>query len=1095
MLERHKKLLRPLVAELRKVLAGSNDEQGNWQRGDLDRELERIGFGPDGTITPLDVLSSPTLEESRAYAVADTQLTGLKGEARKIARAELVERAAYTWINRLLALRAMEARGLVDETLRSNPEYDKLSEALFVLRQTSPARTMGADGGWWTVLEDACNTQKEALPGLFDLKDPNAALRPSTPALLICIRVVGGLRAGFSLEECDATFADPDAIGWAYQFYQEAAKARVYAKLGSGGKAGTRAEIAAATQLFTEPYMVQWLLQNSLGRSYHELYPESRLPESWPYYIKPETPESSPGAAGLATLTVMDPCAGSGHFLREAFDMLVAMYREQFPGLKAAQIADNILERHLHGIDLDPRAAQLAVLTLYLRAWELVRDERKKERKPGPISYRPPRIKLASTPSGIGPGALERHLRRHPQDRLLKPVLEGIFASLEQADILGSLLRPREYLDKAITALQGNYTIPMDEDPADAQLRQSIIETAKRDPIGLRKMLLDRIASTFQEEAGQLDDVATALFGREVVEGVLLLQLLEQKYAVVVTNPPYMGSKNMDNPLRKFVEQHYKSGKRDLYAAFILRCLELCSQNGRVAMVTQQSWMFLQSFTELRALPEKKLSETLQKGGFTGLLREVCIEEVAHLGERAFEEAAAAGAFASMFVIQNQKPEPDQRIIAFRLMGLKSPEEKKANLLTNNFKQVRLQSGFITIAESRIAYWIDDVILYAFQHYPTLSEFGLVLAGLKTASNDLLVRCFWETTNNNRWKLYAKGGGYKRWAGQLWLSVKWHENLEVYRELVSARFPHYEWYGVGGFSFSNTTRGLLGLRNIPKHTIFGNSGPIVLPNATTPFLPALLNSHLYNYFARCLTSSVYIAVEQVAALPVLKVEDSDAKNLMNCQNFCVTASSLIAEQDIIEANYSYNSLNFNYVNILAVYSCICEGMIESTVLRVGKFPANVVSDILRDTGTPASFYPLLNNYDSLPELPSLINLPNCLPEVTQFPELIQRAFANQEGLTRIKANLRTLYEAGPGAKNVEQEEADSSEENEEAEETVSGAHIPIPTETFLEELSVKLQIHPISVYWLLEELRAEGVRCKPEELRLLEDRLSVLVLR
>ena len=242
---------------------------------------------------------------------------------------EIVERAAYSWINRLLALRAMETRGLIEETLRTNPDYDGLPEALFILRQSDPGRTSGADGGRWAVLEDACEAQAKSLPGLFALDDPVTALRPSTPALIRCMTLVGGSMPGFTLAESDAAFADPDAIGWAYQFYQEEAKARIYAKLGSGGKASTRSEIAAATELFTEPYMVKWLLQNSLGRSYHEIYPDSALPATWEYYVKPDTLDTST-TFNLASLTVLDPCMGSGHFLREAFDMFVAMYREQF---------------------------------------------------------------------------------------------------------------------------------------------------------------------------------------------------------------------------------------------------------------------------------------------------------------------------------------------------------------------------------------------------------------------------------------------------------------------------------------------------------------------------------------------------------------------------------------------------------------------------------------------------------------------------------------------------------------------------------------------------------------------------------------------
>src|SRR5260370_36282181 len=178
----------------------------------------------------------------------------------------------------------------------------------------------------------------------------------------------------------------------------------------------------------------------------------------------------------------------------------------------------------------------------------------------------------------------------------------------------------------------------MDFDPEEAELRRTITAMANHDPVGLRRMLLERIADSFKSEAGNTDDVSAALFGREAEQGVRLLQLLDRQYTVVVTNPPYMGSKNMDTPLKKYVEKYYPSGKRDLYATFILRCTEMCRPDGRVAMVTMQSWMFLRSFAELRAMPEEKLGEAYKKGLFTGLLRETSIEALAHLGPKAFEE-------------------------------------------------------------------------------------------------------------------------------------------------------------------------------------------------------------------------------------------------------------------------------------------------------------------------------------------------------------------------------------------------------------------------------------------------------------------------
>ncbi len=272
MIKRHKDILARVIRGLRHELAGSIGPDGTLVRGDLDRVLERLGVTPEGPVLPLDALPNPTPLDERAHYAAEAALVRMELQGRTAAesRAEYVEEAAYSWINRLVALRALEARGLIDETLRPNAEYGGISEALYVLRMSDPARVASEDGGWWAVLDAACAAQAHALPGLFGAGDPVLTLRPSVPALLRCVALIGAGPAGATVDETNAAFGDPDAIGWAYQFYQEEAKQRAFAAFGAGQKAGSRAVIAAATQLFTEPYMVRWLLQNSLGRSYHE---------------------------------------------------------------------------------------------------------------------------------------------------------------------------------------------------------------------------------------------------------------------------------------------------------------------------------------------------------------------------------------------------------------------------------------------------------------------------------------------------------------------------------------------------------------------------------------------------------------------------------------------------------------------------------------------------------------------------------------------------------------------------------------------------------------------------------------------------------
>ncbi len=1110
MLKRHKDLLRPLVANLRVILAGTAGTDGTWQRGDLDRELERLGIAPDGTAIPIDALPNPTAAERRARIAADAYLTaavnGLKGaeaeQKRRTAREDFVERAAYTWINRLLALRTMEARGLIDETLRANPDYEGISEALFVLRQTDPARCAGADGGWWAVIEDACKVQRAFLPGLFDVSDPAAALRPSTAAVLRCVTLIGGAPAGFALEEADAAFADPDAIGWAYQFYQEAAKARVYEKLGSGGKAASRAEIAAATQLFTEPYMVQWLLQNSLGRSYHEAYPDSKLPESWAYYIRqrPEGQTAPESPRPLEALDLIDPCCGSGHFLREAFDMFAAIYRERHPNLSAVEVADRILERHLHGIDLDPRAAQLAALMLYLRAWELVRDERRAQRQPGAGSYRPAAMNIATTPSGLNAGALQRHLRRHPEDRVMKPLLEGVFAALEQADILGSLLRPAEQIDAAMKALQQPHTIPMDFDADDAALRRTITTMARHDPAELKRMLLDRVAQSFAAESGNTDDVAAQLFGREAERGVRLLQLLDRKYTVVVTNPPYMGSGNMDAPLKSYVEKHFRAGKRDIYAAFILRSLSLCRPQGRVAMITQQSWMFLRSFADFRA-------------GEGGLVRVSTIESLAHLGAGAFEEISGEVVQNAMFVLGNTLPLTTDRVAALRLVGIRSSTEK-GRILTEAARVSSLngsnmmhsvvttpkQTDFLAIPESPLVYWLKPKF-FELLHAPlTIRNKAEVRAGMCTGDDGRFLRCYWELDaygRGLRWVAFAKGGGYTKWAGQDWLLIDWNDLPEKFGWLPGGRIRSLEWQFTSGLTYSLISQGSLAVRNLSSNHVFGHKGPgifgVTLENA---FLAGLLNSRLATFLARAASPNLAFELGSILMLPVNQLCEADIQRVAELARIAERMKSALVTTNPTERSFTEVASNEHRQFAIAAILHTLEGVNEREIFAAYKVADDDQGVVLDETGTPAGFHPLIAGYDALPDLPADLDLPPLPYEVIDYLAAHERIAPSPMGLARIKARLRALYEAGPGAA-TNDDEATGSEaagEDDEGEGAVSGAHIPIPTETFLEELSVKMQLHPISVYWLLEELRAEGARCKPEEQRLLEDRLSVLVL-
>jgi len=1106
--KRHKDILRTLVAELRRTLAGTADGS---RRGDLDRALERLGIAIDGVMTPFDALPNPTPAERHARQVAEAELAPVDVKERPAARAAFVERAAYGWVNRLLALRVLEARGLIDETLRGNPAYDGLSEALYVLRQSDPARASGPDGGWWAVIEDACATQATALPGLFaldsprtagsssPLHDPAIALRPGATALVRCVELLGAPPAGTpkgqeeaALAEMDAAFADPDAIGWAYQFYQDEAKAQVYARLKAGKKVTTRDDISAATQLFTEPYMVQWLLQNSLGRSYHEAYPQSTLPAGWAYYIQSARLDA-PAFPLLQSLTLLDPCVGSGHFLREAFDMFAAMYREQQPHLSAIEIADRILESHLYGIDIDPRAAQLAAFILYARAWELVRDERRGQRRPGTGSYTPKAMNLAASPERIAPGALARHLQCHPEDRMLEPLLKGVFATLERADMLGSLLRPREHLQAAITELRKPHNLRLGT--VEEQDLQAAIETVVRtDPAHLEEMLLDRVAAGFAAEARDTGDVAAALFGRAAERGVRLLQLLDRQYAVVVTNPPYMGSANMDSTLRQYVERHYAAGKRDLYAALILRCLQLSQRNGYVAMVTKQGWLTDRSYADLRATSQDGLIKAREEHQFTGILRETKFDLLVQLGSGAFEEITGEVVKAALFTLRVATPAQTQTLHAIDLSGLKSVEERIQML--SQPSPTRLQhltfravvSTFLEIESAPIVYSMPAAFQPLFLSHHTLGQGERPLLsvrdGMNTGDNDRFVRHVWEA-HDPRWAAYSKGGGYSKWRGFEYFVVDWGNSGE---RIAAARLPGTRLQNITTFftpalCYSLISQGALGVRRAYNCAYDGGGLSIQSSDNARSSILATLNSRLSSYFARLLSQDVkfrggYIErVPQPYGLQDINTDYVDQVVKLKQQEL---------EFDVIERGFKNVALLTDDYASPTVRHAL-EGLLESQVFSAYQVDDKATATVEAQVGTPVGWYPLVSGYDSIEPLTRYLEPSNVVDLLNGALRQHQRIDPDRTVLEKLELTLRQLYEAGPGGNVAIEAEADA--------DGIVDVAKPIPAETFLEKLSQKLHIHPISVYWLLKKLRVEGARCKPEEQRLLEDRLSVIVLR
>ncbi len=1038
---------------------------------DFRRQLVALGVSPEGAGP-----SSASDPDARAVlGAARAVMDRLRGAGATSQEAfdTFVRDSAFTFLNRLVGLRCLEERGMLrvdgrgERALARDPRLGA-SSLYFRARNELPPEA-GPREVWRAALDRAFRAISEDVGELFDPASEYGRLFPLA-------NTMRELADAFNDPAIPPeVWADDEVLGWVYQYYNAEEKDAAYDKLKKGGKLERPEELAAASCLYTERYVVDYLLQNTLGDLWLEMHPESRLPDRWPYFVRPSegAPRRPDGGRPerLRELHLLDPACGGGHFLARAFDLLVEMYREE--GVEAEEeIPHLILERNLYGIDIDLRAVQIAALRLYLKACELA----------GP-DFRPRRLNLVATDVALPAVPPTDLLDRFRGDTKVQALIRGVWSELRDAAKLGSLLHPERRVREALAERRAKG--PTLEFPDE--------ETWERFALAL----LEQIRETFDREA-RVEDVGRRLFGKDLEKSLSLVEAVTRRYDVVVTNPPYAGSKNLDPEVKGFVEHEYAEGKRDLYAAFILRCLEFARPGGHVGMVTQQSWLFLRSFAKLRER----------------VLRDTTVTTLAHLGEHAFEETAAAGAFVALFTLRAQAPAPEHRMTAFRLVGPKSPAEKdhllrlaiagEAEGILSTPKQSDLQA----IPETPFVYWLRPRFFELLRSKRRLSDVAEVRQGLATADNERFLRCFWEVPElgvvedgkpvRGRWFWYAKGGRYQKWAGLEWLVVDWENDGYRLQQFENAVIRNPDYYFRPGLTYTLTARGSMNAR-VLREGVFDVQGTSVFSSRSKDIriLCGLLSSRLISWVLRTTSQSLVFHAGYVSALPI---PSGEFASLAQASSNCVSLKSLLVSHDPCERSADPASfLGHDHDLLSSVLSSIArtqvvgailhalEGWNERLVCDAYELDEDDVRAVLDETGTPAGWHPLIAEYDRLPEPPADVELPEGF--ANYFASLERRQLSPEE-LHGLKQRLRKLYEAGPGATTPE----DESHGDEEAEETILGARIPIPTETFLEELSQKLEIHPVSVYNLLQELHAEGAYSPPEVRRLMEDWVSVALL-
>ena len=770
----------------------------------------------------------------------------------KTAYKYVLEEVAYTWFNRLIAVRFMEVNdylpshirvlssdsGKMEPDLVTNPFSAGLSftseeeQAIYQLKQENKL-----DEVFRILFINQCNALNENLPALFEKTSDYTEL-------LLNLSVIDQDGVVFHLvhdipeEDFDVERGGQvEIIGWLYQYYNTEPKNEAFAKKGKI----TKEEVPAVTQLFTPDWIVRYMVENSLGRLWVEGHPNDSLKAGWKYYLE-EAEQESEAQTKLAEIRaeytklnpedikVIDPCMGSGHILVYAFDVLMQIYESAGYGQRDA--ARSILENNLYGLDIDDRAFQMAYFAVMMKARQYNRRILNGEYKPNVFSIQESNRINRSQLKYFGAG-----LNEFEKNNAVSQ-MTGLLDTFKDAKEYGSILTVDQY----------------DWD------------------------LLDRFVSNI-EVIGQLsmytvglDDTAEEL-KQQIAQG----KVLAQKYHVATTNPPYMGSGNMPEKLANYAKKEYPLTKIDLFAMFIQRCHAFLSPIGYQAMITMHAWMFISSYGKFRE----------------ELLATQTVQSLVHLGARAFEELSGEVVQTVAFIMT-------KKIHGYKAKCLRLVEEansvaKETAFLGEHREYILNEEDLFKIPGVQFAYWAMPVVFDTFAEEKAAIEYADFKHGMSTSDNNRFLRLWFEVssdslkldarskddTNCAKWYPYLKGGSFRRWYGNYYYVVNWQFDGKEIKEISNIKYPYLKgnldfvlggqkYFFTPGYTWSEMGSGSFGLRKFYEGCLFDVKGSSFFSHGEDigDYLMGLLNSNVFAYYKSILCPSLDYHSGDVARMPV-----------------------------------------------------------------------------------------------------------------------------------------------------------------------------------------------------------------------------------
>lgn len=897
----------------------------------FDNRFSRLGLKSDAPI-PVDQLSEEVLKRRlKLENIMQSHLDELQGDY-AAARLATINECVFTLFNRIAAIKVMESKELFPEIITRRKENAGRSFEHNAWLEDHPEERNAEREGLKHFLTDQFNQIGENIP-LFKADYPYS-LMPTADELNEIIDQFNAIEAD---PDCgEDVWKGDDILGWLYENFNAVEKEA----LKQSGEKTEYDKVSLQSQVYTPQWVVKFLVDNTLGKSYLEMYPDSKIKEKYKIANAPDKQEVSP--KGITEMKLLDPACGSGNFLIYAFTLFYDLYIDQMENYgkeyNRRDIPKMIIENNLYGVDLDERAAQISQIALFIKAREVG----------GHRSLWPTYTNILSSHFFLPNYDTVRAEFGYDTswNQKYDTVARKIWTDLSDAYKFGSLVRVEEQINALVSNEEDNPLYGADNSIFDGRVQL--------------KTQLSNLINKYGEQSNN----AYSLL--KMNEAMSFLDIISNTFDVVVANPPYTDSGDFGRELKSFIDENYKKPYKcnsNLYACFIKRCLEFASCEGKVGMIHPMTFMYIKTFEDIRKLI---LNET-----HINLFVEYGLDRVNVFGDTGL---ASAPAFYTI-----EKNNHDSLSIFFQINnGLAERDKKNACLealdcTINDKSNSRVfqisQSSLKGIKSYPFIYWISDEFRNKFAKHP-LSQECTVVNGCITGKNEGALRFWWEVDDKPYWKPYAKGGPWNKWFGNMWLKVITKDNFAYINSQNTHSIPStifkrgITYNGIG-------TKGLC-CRLLEEDSLYDMGSSSLFPDDVELVL-GILNSKLIAYSINCLNPTVNVQSGDLRRVPFIDKERCNATKLDLIRSLTtqiieikrrISSFSLIeplyinspisSQADVLKSVYNY----FTNENASLSQILLNESLINKTVFEVYELGGNDKEMILNKEGVSVGDLPV-----------------------------------------------------------------------------------------------------------------------------------------